>query len=370
MRLGREQLEFVKKKFNVDRLWSYSRLSTFVERPWDYRMTYLEKDRIRTDNIYTYFGTICHDIVQDCQDGKFPREKMIERFEDALIQWRLHDTQYKFMSEKVERNYIDNLSDYFRNSPLIPYQVENEKPVCVNFQKEDKKNLTFIGYIDSIFTDGEKWYIMDYKTSSKGDYTGAKLKAHSRQLLLYAIGIHQVKGIPYEDIICRFDMMKYYKVAYLQKNGKWKESIQERSTWVSSQEKKIRGLLSENDLSVFEIDALVGESNVANNLDAMPEYVKERFKISNCYIDVPVEEEAVTKLESFIIESVSECERKEAGDWEEEFPEPVIDEGNKFYYTVLAPQLLKVHKGYQEGLKYQGGNKTDEQIDDIASLFD
>ena len=61
---------------------------------------------------------------------------------------------------------------------------------------------------------------MDYKTSSKGDYIGKKLKAHSKQLQLYAIGIHQLRGIPYDKIKLEFDMMKYYKVAYLQKNGK------------------------------------------------------------------------------------------------------------------------------------------------------
>lgn len=360
----------LKNQFGVDRIWSYSRLSTFVEQPWIYRMTYLDPAKVRTSNIYSYFGTICHDIIQDAMEGKIAKEDMSPLFEQRVLEWQTDQDSMKFMSEKVQMGYLDNLRDYFKNTELIPYEVTNEKPVCIQFKKPNGENIVFIGYIDSIYTDGEKWYIMDYKTSSKGDYTGKKLKAHSRQLQLYAIGIHQIKGVPYEDIVLRFDMMKYYKVSYLQKNGKWKDSIQERSIWVSSQENKIRALLLENGIDPFEIDGMVGRANAENSIDSLPDFVQDRFKLSNCYIDTNIDESVEQEINEFVIENVLECERKESGDIEEEFPEPVIDDSNSFYFHNLAPQMIPYLKNYTATSEYKKRKVREEYSESaLEALF-
>ena len=368
IRLTYDQMNGLKRQFGVDRIWSYSRLSTYVEQPFVYRMTYLDPAKVRTSNIYSYFGTICHDIIQDAVEGKTKREDMIGIFEEKVLELQLDPNSMKFMSENVEGGYLDNLKEYFTNTSLIDYEVENEKPVCVQFKRPDGGNIIFVGYMDTLYSDGEKWYIMDYKTSSKGDYTGKRLKAHSRQLQLYAIGLHQIKGIPYEDIVLRFDMMKYYKVSYLQKNGKWKDSIQERATWVSTQEKKIRTILLENDINPFDIDQMVGQANVDNNLESLPEYVQEKFRISNCYIDTEINSEIEKDIESFVIENILECERKEQGDIEEEFPEPAIDDSNSFYFHNLAPQIIPYLKNYKASTDYKR-NKDSYEESELEALF-
>lgn len=371
MRLTYQQMNGLKKQFGVNRIWSYSRLSTFVDQPFVYRMTYLDPARVRTNNIYSYFGTICHDIIQDAVEGKIKREDMIKEFDNKVMQWRLDPNAMKFMNEKVESGYLDNLRHYYSHTDLIPYEVENEKPVCILFNRPDSdKPIVFVGYIDTLYTDGNKWYIMDYKTSSKGDYTGKRLKAHSKQLQIYGIGISQIKGIPLEDIVLRFDMMKYYKVSYLQKNGKWKDSIQERSSWVSTQEKKIRTLLLEHDYDIFDIDQMVGRANVENNLSSLPDFIQERFKVSNCYIDTELNEEVKKEVEEYVVENVLECERKESGDIEEEFPEPPIDDSNSFYFHNLAPQIIPYLKNYTSSTDYKK-HKTKEEYSEemLESLF-
>lgn len=361
----------VKEKFNVDRVWSYSRLSNFVDTPWVYRMTYLDPRRIRCSNVYTVFGTKFHDLIQDFQEGKTTRDEMAKGFEDRILEWRMDSNSLKFMSEKVENGYINNLRHYFENTDKIPYEVTNEKPVCIHLKRPNGGNVVFVGYIDSIYTDGDITYIMDYKTSSKGDYTGKKLKAHSKQLQLYAIGIHQQFGIPYDKINLRFDMMKYIKISFLQKNGKWKDSLQERSQWVASQEKKIRKLLSDEGVDLFKIDELVGHANIENTLESLPDYVQDHFKITNAYIDTEISDDIAKEIEAFAVSNVMECERKEAGDWEVEFPEPEIDESNRFFYEVLSPQVLEFHKGYQEEQAVKRARKSrDEEIDELAALFE
>lgn len=55
MRLTFEQQNILKEKYGVDRLWSYSRLSTFTERPWEYKIVYLDKSA-RSENVYGIMG--------------------------------------------------------------------------------------------------------------------------------------------------------------------------------------------------------------------------------------------------------------------------------------------------------------------------
>lgn len=370
MRLSHKQLEGIKSKFGVDRLWSYSRVSTFLEHPWEYRIVYLDK-LTRSSNVYTYFGTICHDIIQEYYEGKHSYEQMETLFDQAILEWRTGDTGYRFMNEKIEAGYVDNLADYFKNTEVVPYKVVNERPICVQlYDEKRKKNVVFTGYLDSEYVDEDGIFnIVDYKSSSKSGFSGKQLKEKSKQLMLYAIGVNQFRGIPFEKIRLRFDMMKYYEIFFLQKNGKWKGSKQERAKWVATQEKKIRTVLLDNGFDAFEIDEMVEVAIVANKLDSLPDCVKDRFELKNCYIDVTITEEEAEELKEFMLDTIARCEELEASDdWDKAFPEPVIDQSNEFYYTQLSPQVLKFNKKYQEDKKlYVSGQELDN--DELEDLF-
>ena len=218
MRLGYEERKMIMDRFGVDKLWSYSRLSTYLNSAWEYRMLYLEK-KPRTDNVYTVWGQISHDIIQGMYEGEYEYEEMIEEFDKRTLDWRINGT-HKFMNESVEAGYIKNLQDYFQTTEKVPYEVKNEKPVCIHIKDEERdKDIVFIGYVDSEYVDEDGILnIVDYKTSSKSGFSGSSLKEHSRQLMLYAIGINQFRKIPFDKIRLRFDMMKYYNVEYIQKN--------------------------------------------------------------------------------------------------------------------------------------------------------
>ena len=75
------------------------------------------------------------------------------------------------------------------------------------------------------------------------------------------------------------------------------------------------------------------------------------------------------EITDFVVTSVTECVEKEKGDLDVEFPEPIIDDGNRFYFEQLAPELLKYHKGYQETVKVNRANKTDLAISELDALF-
>ena len=66
-RLSYEELEAIKKKHNVDRLWSWSRMNTYMTSKFEYLLKYILKSKEdRCDSCYTTLGTICHDTVCLC----------------------------------------------------------------------------------------------------------------------------------------------------------------------------------------------------------------------------------------------------------------------------------------------------------------
>lgn len=368
MRLTKEQRQMIERKFNVDRLWSYSRYSTYTEQPWEYRIVYLEH-KTRTENVYTYFGTISHDLIQGFYDGEHSYEDMLTKFNEFVEQWQ--KSSFYFLSDKVRDSYLANLRHYYANTEVLPYEIKNETPVCLQlFDDVRQKNVVFIGYVDSEYWDDEGYFVIqDYKTSSKGEFTGAKLKHKSLQLKLYAMAISQQRKIPLHKIKLRYDMQKYVKVSYLQKNGKWKDSLQERATWVESQEKKIRAGLLDLEVDVMDIDDIVAMANVQNDLSNLPQELQDRFKVTNGYIDVQLLPDEAEEIKQMVLKNIRECLLKEqSDDWDTAFPEPVIDQSNRFYFEQLSPQLLKYHTGWQaeQERKTVGANTS---MNELEALF-
>lgn len=362
-RLPGKALDKIKKKYDVDKILSYSRISTFMERKWEYRMIYLEKKE-RPESVYSYLGGKLHDVIQDHIDGKYSYGEMADRYEEVIEEWEMKilegSKHLEFKgdkSEATERNYVRSLRHYFNNTSIPDYDIRNETPILLVVKdKERDKNIVLIGYVDSEYWDEDGYlHLVDYKTSSKGEFTPKKLSDKSKQLKLYAMGISQYRGVPLDKIRMRFDMMKYVEVFYHQKNGKWRGFAKDRHKWVEQMGKKIYKALTDEGiggLDDFKAQDLLDESIENNSIDNLPKSVQELFRVENYYIHIEITEEDKQELEQMLIDVSREMEDKVKGDWDEEFPEPIIDPnahgGDTFYYTVLAPQLLKYHKGWKE----------------------
>ena len=91
-------------------------------------------------------------------------------------------------------------------------------------------------------------------------------------------------------------MMKYVTVHYKQENGKWNTSIQERSIWVSKMQKKLETKLKKAGIDKEESRKLIQIASLANNMDNLPDSVKEQFYITNYYIELELTEENCQKL--------------------------------------------------------------------------
>lgn len=309
MRLTKDQLNRLEKKYNVDRIWSFSRLGTWHNCPAEYYHKYFLHEPLSSSNAYTYWGTIAHDLVESVADGELEPSLASKKWEEAVDEWRKDPDALQFDTTKIKRGYLNNLKLYFNDIEGPKeigslQQIKNEKPVMVKLGKRENglPKYVFVGYIDTFAKDSDGAVLIDYKTSSKSGFTGTKLEEKSLQLMLYAIGIHQTMGIPYDKIECRFDMMKYCEVHFKQENGKWKTSVQERCNWVSKMSKKFTTKLKKLGYDSDRIEEMVSLAAMSNDISNLPQEVQDQFKICTYYIELDVNEESCQQVAKLVTE--------------------------------------------------------------------
>ena len=143
-RLSRDILDGLKKKYNTDRIWSFSRMNSYVNMPWEYYIKYVLREKVDTSNAWTYQGTAVHDIIQDHIEGKYSHEKMLELFDELQIKHQIEKPELKFPSDSIKENYIENLRHYFKYidySDIKDLETAIEMPIKVVF-KDSQGNLT------------------------------------------------------------------------------------------------------------------------------------------------------------------------------------------------------------------------------------
>lgn len=349
-RLSREKLNELKEKYNTDRIWSFSRMNSYVNMPWEYYIKYVLREKVDTSNAWTYQGTGVHDIIQDHIEGEYPQEKMSELFEELQVRHQVEKPELKFPNDSIKDNYVENLRHYFEHidySDISDLEKVIELPIRAVFKGSDGQNILFIGYADLIYRESDKFYIVDFKSSSKGKFSGASLEESAKQLKIYAVGIHQMFNVDYENIILRFDMQKYVTVSFLQKNGKWsREVLQERREWVATQMNMINKLLTDNGVDLITATDMINVALEENSLDSLPDYVQEKFKIDKGTIDVEMNAEKAEEVKRDVVNTIEEIELKEKSDNPKDaFPEPRLED-ESFYLYNLAPGLLEYHEEY------------------------
>lgn len=400
MRLNKEQLNTIKQKFGVDKLWSYSRISTYLQCKWLYKLKYIDHIKVDSENVYTFFGTVAHDIIQGLYENKYEYKDMVDAYNNKVLEWQLQDNpKLKFTSENERDHYIENLRHYFTHTNTIPYDVVNEQPVLAVFNGNEK--YVFQGYVDSQYRDeDDNLVILDYKTSSISGFTGKNLAEKSKQLFIYAIGINQFHNIPLEKIKIRYDMMKYCIVKFRLKNGNLKETKAERRIWVAKianqirkdledvpkqleklnkeygkLEKKLNAKKQRNDeeklaikekmteidtmakqLSNYlynpvEINDMIEEAINSNNLNNLPKFIQNKYSVENCYIDVELTQETADKIKSEITSVLNEIVAKsKEEDLDKAFERQEIDNSESYYCANLCDMRNECmfYKRYRE----------------------
>ena len=320
----------------------------------------------------------CHDIIEKLYKGEVKYEDMIDLYEDSLLTMNIAELKYDRndaeKNEKIANKYENCVRHFFRNHNIIkqPHRIEHFITIRIS------DDIVLQGYIDFLFTEKyvdeegnekTKIRIVDWKTSTR--YTGQKIDAECGQLVIYAEGIRQALGIPLEDIICEWNFLKYVTVTYEQKNGTFKDRYVERNSIGESLVNTAKMWLKHFGYE-DNIDSYVDTMILDNTIDCLPDEVREKFVIKDCYVEVPLSEEKIDELKADIIETIHDFREKEKKYRETKdemlFWQDVTD-ADAYRLATLSGYSRKLHKPYDTYLKEQEmfQNNTDDEDDDIES---
>jgi len=390
MRLTSNELEKIKEKYGVDTLWSWSRLEKARNYLYEFYLTYIAKKREdRTDCVYGVMGGLCHEILEKLYNNELPYEDMESYFETnwtALIDV----ADLKFDRNDSEKNrsiaakYKENLAHFFKNHNKISEKIATERFVVTKFADD----IVFQGYIDAIRVNKNGSYdILDFKTSTK--YSGSAQKEKCGQLVCYALGLSQMKNIPVKTINIEWNFLKYVTVNCTQANGTIKRRDIERreigKSLATSAKMWLKKLGYED-----EIDDYLSRMELENSIDCLPDDVKEKFSISDCYVHVEITDELIDYWKNIVIETVRDIEDKikryetvkvvnpdEADKIFYDSPEAI--EKESYYYATLSGYSANLnipYKMYLEKLEAKkngaidfGGLGSDLSLDDLFGDF-
>ena len=365
-RKTKEELEKVKKKYNVDQLWSWSRFNSYHNSPYEYYLKYIaKKPEDRQDCIYTTTGGMAHDIMEKLYTGKIAYENMDVDFEDVWMTAGIAELKFdrndSEKNKKISDKYYKNLKHFFNHHIKIPCKLQIEQFITVLIGKN-----VFQGYIDACYKDEDGVYnILDWKTSSI--YKGEKALNECGQLVVYAIGLHQM-GIPFENIKICWNFLKYVKVDCKQANGKWTTREIERCEIGSKLQTSAKMWLKKygyEDQLIEYLDALVQ----TNDISSLPEDVQSNFVFHDCTVYVDLTQDLIDRWVTDIVNTIDEIEDKEkryymSHDEKIFYDTPEQVEKQSYYFSTLcaySPNLHKPYKLYLDKLeaKKNGGNFFD-----------
>ena len=376
MRKSNEEIEQIKKDLNIKKIWSWSKVNTYMTDPYEYLLKYiLHIPEDRNDGIYATSGGLAHDIVEQYYTGKFNHEEMLLEYEDKLFEFNtmglMYDRSDAEKNEKIARKYEDCMRHFFLN-----HKKFTDKPMLEQFILIKVGDHYFQGYIDIINIEKRegknKVILTDWKTSSI--YKGKKLIENAGQLLLYGEGVHQKNNIPYEDIIIRFNFMKYVNVVLEQKNGKIKIRQIERNSIGESLQANAKVWLKNFGYDENNIDNFLDQMIINNSIDCLPDEVKEKFEINDCYVEVELNEEIIKEQKNKIINTIEEITKKEKEDkttgdknifWQD------VTKENSYYHANLSGYSANIHLPYKKYLDDYENGKQDNIFDcgsDVGGL--
>ena len=378
-RKTREELNALCKQLNVRTLDSWSKYHCYKQDHWEAFLKYvLHEKEDRTNGIYAVSGGYCHDIIEKLYKGEIKYDDMIDLYEDSLLTMNIAELKYDRndaeKNEKIANKYENCVRHFFRNHNVITQQNRIEHFITIRISDD----IVLQGYIDFLST--EKYIdkngnertrvrIVDWKTSTR--YTGQKIDAECGQLVIYAEGIRQALGIPLEDIVCEWNFLKYVTVTYEQKNGTLKDRYIERNSIGESLVNTAKMWLKHFGYE-DEIDSYVDTMILENTIDCLPDEVREKFVIKDCYVEVPLSEEKIDELKADIIETIHDFREKEK-EYRETKDEMLfwqdVTDADAYRLATLSSYSRKLHKPYDAYLKEQEMflSNADDEEDDVKS---
>lgn len=356
MRKTKEELRQICEQNNVDILWSWSRVNTYLTSPYEYFLKYIK--HINEDNnncAYAPLGGMVHDILEEYYEQKIDYNEMLDKYDQGwMINIDIADLKFD-RSDKEKNNNIKNrynldLQHFFKNHKHIESQKAIEQFILIKLRED----IILQGYMDILIKKENNTFVIgDFKTSTI--YKGKKALKECGQLVLYAIGLHQM-GVPWKNIKIGWNFLKYQNVTVEQKNGKKKVREIERSKLGESLQSNAKTWLKHFG---YDPDDYFVQMIQDNSIDCLPKEVKEKFEFDDCWVYVDLTSELFQHWTDLVVNTIDEInlKTKEYKDtkndklfWDDE--ESV--KSQSYYFANLcgySANLLLPYKQYLEKLE-------------------
>jgi hypothetical protein len=205
---------------------SYSQFSQWDKCPYMWKLNYVDKHSVFTDNIFTMFGTSMHEVLQEylkvmySDSIKAADDLLNEQLEDRLKKNFMEITQknggVEFCTkDQMVEFYGDGVRilDYFKKKRNQYFSKRGYELIGIEtaLNYALPKNIKFRGYIDLIIKDTvrNRIKIIDIKTSTMGWNKWQKAdKNKTDQLLLYKKFYSQQHDIPMDRIEVEYFIVK------------------------------------------------------------------------------------------------------------------------------------------------------------------
>ena len=285
-----EQLEFLRNKGYT--VYSISRLNSYNDCQYGYYRSYILRDR-GENNVYASLGGKIHDSLEDVCNGIKTVEEMAIKFDDDFDV----DTMFmNFPSEKIKDSWYADMKHFVSSFKPLQYdKIITEKGFVTNID-----GVWMQGFIDVLAYNEDEVIILDWKTSSS--FSKDKLLHAGRQLVLYKLAVEQMLNKKVDKLA--WFMLKYVNVCY---DGKIKQC--NRSKWVDGISGLIKTQLKKLGYNNYEDMIVIATEN--NNLNNMPQEVRDRFNIEPSIIWYDVTDELIQETINYITDTISEIEGKD-----------------------------------------------------------
>lgn len=300
-----DEINKIKSIYGEDvKFYSISRLNNFNNCKRAYYYTYIKKKE-QDNNIYSLLGNGVHSDLERYYVGE---TDALERkcFDEEWMKSKLFGV--KFMSENVENNYKKDIDEFYKYYKKRENECISEMGFILKL--DDKKYMT--GYIDLIEKiDDNKVKVIDFKTSSKFDKK--KIIDAGRQLCIYQMALEQLYNL--EVIENAWEMGKYLEIQI----GNNKPKITSAREWVSKSKVQLKTLLKKEGIESIMIDAMLAKCEAVNNIDILPEKIRNQVAISTYVCKYDITQEVKDECMEYIlntIENIENTDVKNIDEWE------------------------------------------------------
>lgn len=295
-------------------VYSFSRLECINNCLYAAYRTYVLKEKGH-GNVYNSAGSVVHQILEDITNGKATEKDLLPGIKEELSNLELLGIEWpkdRNGEDGIRANWINDMTHFCRTYSA-PKNKDLKTEELFIYRTPDGHYLQ--GYIDLQMKNKDgSISLFDYKTSTM--YSASEMKAHARQLILYALGKEQ-EGRAVKS--ASFIFLKYATVTFM---GRKTKKSKEKTKMVKHIErrkigKELQGYvyadLLERGYDDLDAQITLDKFTKDNMISSLPEEVRDSYVMKPCVIPVDLSDESKAETVAYIQEAIALWESLDTG---------------------------------------------------------